>query len=107
MIWPLGGIFSFIWCLAATSIVTSGIGQLSDSFNTLGLDISMVGVTASANEAQLHFKLIALRATVRWHIHFGLIVHFYRQLCGAAVRPSGEHSNLLRLHATLRQGVAF
>jgi hypothetical protein len=43
MVWPLGGIFSFIWCLTATSTVTRGIGTISDAFETLGLDISMVG----------------------------------------------------------------
>ena len=42
MIWPLGGIFGFIWCIATTSFVTTGIKDINSSLATLGLDISGV-----------------------------------------------------------------
>jgi len=42
MVWPLGGLFFFVWCSAATSVLSTGVNNISDSFTTLGLDITEV-----------------------------------------------------------------
>jgi len=47
MAWPIGGIFGFLWCIAATSLVSHNVNDINDSFATLGLDINPVSLTTA------------------------------------------------------------